>query len=149
MTAPSRSQFAPRRELGRTGFIATALGIGDLADRRLPIEQCVATARRAIDAGLNLIDTAPGYEDGYSEQIVGLAVRDVRDQVFVIDKIDALDAPVGPQIDASLQRLQLDHADAFVFHGLSSMSMFEQLSRPGGGFEQLAECIKAGKARFG
>ena len=145
----SRPQFEPQRALGRTGFVATALGIGDLADRSLPLDTCVATARRAIDAGLNLIDTAPGYEDGYSEQIVGLAIKGVRDQLFVIDKIDALDAPVAPQIDASLQRLQLDHADAFVFHGLSSMPMFEQLSRPGGGFEQLAACIKAGKARFG
>ena len=145
----SQPQFEPRRALGRTGFIATALGIGDLADRSLPLDACVATARRAIDAGLNLIDTAPGYEDGYSEQLVGLAVKDVRDQIFVIDKIDALDAPVGPQIDASLQRLQLDHADAFVFHGLSSMHMFEQLSQPGGGFAQMAACIKAGKVRFG
>lgn len=145
----SSPQFEPQRALGRTGFIASALGIGDLADRSLPLDTCVATARRAIDAGLNLIDTAPGYEDGYSEQIVGLAVKGVRDQLFLIDKIDALDAPVEPQIDASLQRLKLDHADAFVFHGLSSMPMFEQLSRPGGGFEQLAACIQAGKARFG
>ena len=37
--------FAPRRELGRTGFVATALGIGDLADRNVPIETCVATCR--------------------------------------------------------------------------------------------------------
>ncbi len=65
--------FSPRRELGRTGFIASALGIGDLADRSLPLETCVATLRRAIDAGLNVVDTAPGYEDGYSEQIVGEA----------------------------------------------------------------------------
>ncbi len=142
-------QFKPRRELGRTGFRATALGIGDLADRSLPLETCVATLRRAIHAGLNLVDTAPGYEDGYSEQIVAAAVRGVRDQLFVIDKIDALDAPVGPQIDASLARLQLDYADAFVFHGLSSMDLFEQLARPGGGFDQLAGCIQAGKARFG
>jgi 1-deoxyxylulose-5-phosphate synthase len=145
----SQLQFEPQRALGRTGFVASALGIGDLADRSLPLDTCVATVRRAINAGLNLIDTAPGYEDGYSEQIVGLAVKGVRDQLFLIDKIDALDAPVAPQIDASLQRLQLDHADAFVFHGLSSMPMFEQLGRPGGGFEQLAACIKAGKARFG
>ena len=145
----SQQHFEPRRALGHTGFVATALGIGDLADRSLPLDACVATTRRAIDAGLNLIDTAPGYEDGYSEQIVGLAIKGVRDQLFIIDKIDVLDAPVGPQVDASLQRLQLDNADAFVFHGLSSMHMFEQLSRPGGGFEQLAACIKAGKARFG
>ena len=141
--------FTSRRELGRTGFAASALGIGDLADRSLPLDTCVATVRRAIDAGLNLIDTAPGYEDGYSEQIVGLAARDVRDQVFLIDKIDDLAAPVEPQIDASLKRLQLDYADAFVFHGLSSLDVFERLSRPGGGFEQLAACIRAGKLRFG
>jgi aryl-alcohol dehydrogenase-like predicted oxidoreductase len=70
----SRQQFEPQRTLGRTGFAATALGIGDLADRSLPLDTCVSTVRRAIDAGLNLIDTAPGYEDGYSEQIVGQAI---------------------------------------------------------------------------
>ena len=51
------AQFRPRRELGHTGFTATVLGIGDLADRSLPLETCVATLRRAIDAGLNVIDT--------------------------------------------------------------------------------------------
>jgi 1-deoxyxylulose-5-phosphate synthase len=144
-----KNLFQPRRELGRTGYVATALGIGDLADRKLPLETLVATARRAIDAGLNLIDTAPGYEDGYSEQIVGQAIKGVRDRLFVIDKIDHADQPVGPQIDASLRRLQLDCADAFVFHGLSSMQTYEQLCRPGDGFEQLRGCIRAGKAHFG
>src|SRR4051812_5169384 len=107
-------RFPPRRELGRTGFVATALGIGDLADRGVPLETCVATARRALDAGLNVIDTAPNYEDGYSEQVVGRAVRErPRDSVFVIDKIDHHEEPVGPQIDDSLRRFGLDHADAF------------------------------------
>jgi aryl-alcohol dehydrogenase-like predicted oxidoreductase len=141
-------QFEPRRELGRTGFIATVLGIGDLADRSLSLDTCVATVRRAIDTGLNVIDTAPGYEDGYSEQIVGEAVKGVRDRPFIIDKIDDLDAPVGPQIDASLRRLQLDYTDAFVFHGLSSMETFQRLTQPGSGFDQLADCITAGKTRF-
>lgn len=141
--------FQPRRELGSTGFKASILGIGDLADRNLPLETCVATARRAIDAGLNLIDTAPGYEDGYSEQIVGAAVKGVRDQVFIIDKIDELEAPVAPQIEGSLRRLGLEATDAFVFHGLSSPEIFQRLMQPGGGFDQLANCIKAGKTRFG
>lgn len=141
--------FQPRRELGRTGFKASVLGIGDLADRNLPLETCIATARRAIDAGLNLIDTAPGYEDGYSEQIVGAAVKGVRDQLFVIDKIDELEDPVAPQIEASLRRLELAYTDAFVFHGLSSVEIFQRLMQPGGGFDQLHACIKAGKTRFG
>ena len=142
-------QFTPRRELGRTGFSASVLGIGDLADRSLPLDTCVTTLRRAIDAGLNVVDTAPGYEDGYSEQIVAAAVKGVRDRLFIIDKIDELDAPVGPQVDASLRRLELDYVDAFVFHGLSSMETFERLAQPGGGFDQLAGCIEAGKVGFG
>lgn len=139
----------PRRELGHTGFRAARIGAGDLADRRIPLATCVATLRRALEAGLNVVDTAPGYEDGYSEEIVGRAVAGMRDRVFVIDKIDQLDAAVGPQIDASLARLGLDHVDAFVFHGLSSLATFDALSLPGGGFDQLAACIAAGKVRFG
>src|SRR5919107_5819451 len=147
---PDTAPFAPRRDLGRTGFVATALGIGDLADRSVPLETCVATARRALAAGLNVIDTAPNYEDGYSEQVVGAAVRELpaRDGVFVIDKVDELDAPVGPQVDASLARLGLTHADAFVFHNLSSMETFERLAPPGGGVEQLGEGVAAGEAPF-
>ena len=68
------SLFPPRRTLGRTGFKAAMIGIGDLADRNVPLDQCVATVRRAMDAGCNVIDTAPMYEDGYSEEIVGKVV---------------------------------------------------------------------------
>jgi 1-deoxyxylulose-5-phosphate synthase len=145
---PAEPLFQPRRSLGRTGFQVTRLGLGDLADRNLPLETLLATARRALDAGLNLIDTAPGYEDGYSEQLVGAAVKGRREQLFIIDKLDELTAPVAPQIEASLARLQLEHTDAFVFHNLSSMEIFEQLCAPGGGFEQLDACILAGKTRF-
>jgi 1-deoxyxylulose-5-phosphate synthase len=146
---PANHPFTPRRPLGRTGFLATALGIGDLADRSVPIEACVATARRALDAGLNAIDTAPNYEAGYSEEIVGRAVRGLpRDRVFVIDKIDELEAPVGPQADGSLGRLGLDHTDAFVFHNLSDPAVFDRLCHPGGGFDQLADMVRAGKCRF-
>jgi aryl-alcohol dehydrogenase-like predicted oxidoreductase len=141
--------FTPRRALGRTGFRATVLGIGDLADRGVPIETCVATACRALDAGLNVIDTAPNYEDGYSEEIVGRAVRGrPRESVFVIDKVDDLDAAVGPQIDGSLGRLGLEYADAFVFHNLSTPSAFDRMCRPDGGFDQLAAAVRAGKCRF-
>jgi aryl-alcohol dehydrogenase-like predicted oxidoreductase len=145
----SQDSLPPLRALGRTGFCASRLGIGDLADRNLPLATCVATLRRAIAAGLNVVDTAPGYEDGYSEQIVAEAIKGVREQLFIIDKIDDLAAPVAPQIEDSLRRLQLDYTDAFVFHSLSSMEDFERLAGPGGGFDQLAACKEAGKTRFG
>lgn len=128
---PPPAPFSPRRELGRTGFVATALGIGDLADRGVPMERCVDTARRALRAGLNVIDTAPNYEDGYSEEIVGRAVEGVREQV-----------------EQSLGRLRMDHADAFVLHDLSSMETLERAMRPGGAFDQVGECMAAGRMRF-
>jgi aryl-alcohol dehydrogenase-like predicted oxidoreductase len=140
--------FSPRRALGRTGFVATILGIGDLADRQLSLRQLVATVRRALDAGLNLIDTAPGYESGYSEQIVGQALQGYRDSVFVIDKIDSLDKPVAPQIEASLTRLHMDYTDLFVFHNLSTLEAWSHITAPGGGMEQLDQAICAGKTRF-
>ena len=119
--AKAKFHFPPRRPLGRTGFVASVLGLGDLADRSVPVDDCVATVHRALDAGLNVIDTAPGYEKGYSEEIVGRALAGRRDGVFLVDKIDFHDEPVEPQVDSSLARLGLDRADAFIFHGLSTM----------------------------
>jgi len=142
------TKFLPDRFLGQTGFRATRLGIGDLADRNVPIDQCVATVHRAIDAGLNIIDTAPSYEDGYSEQIVGQALKGRRDGMFVIDKIDHFDQPVAPQIDGSLQRLQLDSTDLFLFHGVSTLEAWHQITALSDGMDQLTKCLQAGKTRF-
>lgn len=139
-------RFSPRRELGRTGFQATILGIGDIADRSVPIDLCVATVRRAMDAGLNVIDTAPSYEDGYSEQIVGAALKGRRDGMFVIDKIDFHDKPVSPQVEGSLGRLGMESVDAFVFHGVSTKDAWERVRTVG--MEELAACVQEGKCRF-
>jgi aryl-alcohol dehydrogenase-like predicted oxidoreductase len=130
-----------KRSLGSTGFQATALGIGDLADRSVPLEKCVATLHRAMDFGLNVIDTAPGYEAGYSEQIVGEALRGRRDGMFVIDKIDHLDEAVRPQVDTSLKALGLESVDLFVFHEVSKLEQWNRIIAPGGGMEQLAGCV--------
>ncbi len=141
-------RFTPRRELGRTGFIASRIGIGDVADRSVKRDDLVYTLHRAMDAGLNVIDTAPGYEDGYSEEVVGRALQGRRDGMFLIDKIDFIDQPIEAQVDASLARLGVEQIDAMVFHGISKLEQWEGLSAPGGGFDQLAECVRKGKIRF-
>ena len=125
--------FTARRELGQTGFQATQLGIGDLADRNVPLAECVATLQRALDAGLNVVDTAPMYEGGYSEEIVGAALRGRRAGLFVIDKIDELDAPVRPQAEASWRRLGFEDVDLFLFHGVSTLAEWHKLR-----FDELA-----------
>ena len=147
---PLSPLFSPRRLLGATGFAATQIGCGDLADRAVPLAQCVATARRALEAGINVIDTAPMYEDGYSEQIVGRALREsgLRQRVFLIDKVDLHDQPAGPQIDASLRQLGLDYTDAFVLHGLSTIDGWQRAAAPGAALEQIAAAIISGKTRF-
>jgi len=141
-------RFSPRRPLGRTGFVATALGAGDLADRAVPKERCVATLRRALDAGLNVVDTAPMYEDGYSEEIVGEALRGRREGVFLVDKIDHLDRPVPGQLDASLARLGLPAVDLLVFHSVPDVAAWRRLAGRGGGMAELGEEIARGRARF-
>jgi diketogulonate reductase-like aldo/keto reductase len=141
-------RFTPRRALGRTGFLATRVGAGDLADRTVAKERCVATLRRALDAGINLVDTAPAYEDGYSEEIVGEALRGRREGIFVVDKIDHLDRPVGPQLSGSLERLGLPSVDLLVFHAVSELGVFRRLAAPGGGLAELGEEIGRGRARF-
>jgi len=148
MSAAS-ARFQPRRPLGRTGFLATRLGAGDMADRQVPLETCVRTLGRALDAGLNVVDTAPAYEDGYSEEIVGRAVRGRRESVFLIDKIDHLHEPVAPQVAGSLSRLGLPSVDLFVFHACSTLADWAAVAAAGGGFDQLREEMAAGRARFG
>jgi aryl-alcohol dehydrogenase-like predicted oxidoreductase len=140
--------FSPYRELGRTGFHATRLGIGDLADRAVPLEHCVATLRRALDAGLNLVDTAPNYEDGTSEEIVGEALQGRREQVFLIDKIDHLHEPLAPQLEQSLRRLRVEHVDLLVFHACSRSADLARLLDGGGGFEQMQREVERGRVRF-
>lgn len=134
--------------LGRTGFEASEIGIGDIADRKVALKDAVFTLQRAMGFGMNLVDTAPGYEDGYSEEIVGYALQGRRDGIFLIDKIDQVLEPVAAQVDASLRALRVEHTDLFAFHSVSTLEEWRQIAAPGGGMEQLAQCIHAGKTRF-
>ena len=135
------------RPLGTTGFAASRIGAGDLADRTQTLESCVATLQRGMAWGINVIDTAPGYEDGFSEEIVGAAVKHQRDRVFVISKIDDLESPVEPQLIASLGRLQMGYLDGYVYHGLSDMDMYLRLRSSATGFAALIDLKARGLVR--
>jgi aryl-alcohol dehydrogenase-like predicted oxidoreductase len=123
------------------------MGAGDLADRSLGLDVCAKTLARALDAGLNVVDTAPSYEDGFSEQIVGRALAGRRDGIFVVDKVDHFDRPVPAQVDASIGRLGFA-PDLFVFHGVSRLADWEALAAPGGGMDRLSEEIRRATCRF-
>jgi aryl-alcohol dehydrogenase-like predicted oxidoreductase len=81
--------------------------------------QAIATIHAALDAGITLVDTAPGYGDGNSESIFGEALRGHRDDVVLATKVgyrgDA--RSVRESVEASLRRLQTGAVEVIQFHG--------------------------------
>ena len=118
------------RTLGRTGFDVSLLSLGSGGARVLgqalgyTQSQQTALVRRALDLGVNLIDTSAQYRD--SEAILGRALEDVpRDSYFLATKWLALeDGKLAPDpalltkgVEESLSRLRTDYVDVMMFHG--------------------------------
>jgi diketogulonate reductase-like aldo/keto reductase len=109
--------------------------------RRRKVE--IAALRAGIDLGLTLIDTAEMYGDGATETLLGEALANVRDQVFLVSKVYPQNAGRGRierACEASLQRLKTDHLDLYLLHWRGSVPLAETIE----GMEAL---IRAGKIR--
>jgi aryl-alcohol dehydrogenase-like predicted oxidoreductase len=136
----------PMRTLGRTGFRASilAIGTGELADN----EATVAAIRWLIDAGVNVIDTAPSYQGGRSEQIVGRAIQGRRARVFIATKTLARDAGGAyAEVRASLQRLNVRRIDLLMVHGAGDDAVLDAVLRRGGAVEGLERAKREGLIR--
>jgi aryl-alcohol dehydrogenase-like predicted oxidoreductase len=120
------------KTLGRTGLKVSVAGLGCGGHSRLgqtygnTIEQSVAVVRAAVDMGINFIDTATAYR---TEQIVGEAVRGMRDKVVISTKtaIQPWAEPKAPpftgaqvleQLEKNLARLGTDYIDLYNLHGI-------------------------------
>ncbi|MFH1137565.1 MAG: aldo/keto reductase [Pseudomonadota bacterium] len=82
-------------------------------------EQCVRALRLGIDLGLTLIDVAENYGGGHAEELVGRAVRGVRDQVLICTKVSPEHLAFDRTIEAcenSLKRLGIDTIDLYQIH---------------------------------
>lgn len=119
------------RPLGRTGIHVSPYTLGTMKFGRFgnpDHDECVRIVHRALDNGINLIDTADVYGgDGESEQIIGKALRGRRDDVVLATKFSG---PMGPDpnrrgnsrrwtvsaVEASLRRLGVDHIDLYQVH---------------------------------
>jgi aryl-alcohol dehydrogenase-like predicted oxidoreductase len=142
------SRLEPRRVLGRTGVPVTRLGIGDVADRKLGLDACVAAVVRALDHGLDLVDTAPNYENGFSEEILGHALAGRRG-VFVVDKLDDFASElVRPQVETGLARMKLERLDLVVFHAVKKPEDWRAIAARGGAMETLGRLQGEGLVRF-
>lgn len=141
------------RKLGDSGLEVSEISLGSWltygggVDR----ENAEACVRRALDIGINLIDTANGYANGGAETFLGELLRDIdRDSYVLATKVFF---PMGPddkglsaaqirkQLDASLQRLGVDHVDLYQCHRYDPDVPLEET------MGALTEAVREGKAR--
>ncbi|MBQ6267273.1 MAG: aldo/keto reductase [Clostridia bacterium] len=119
------------RTMGKLGVQASAFGLGCMrfngaasGDSTIDEQKAIALIRQAIDGGVNYLDTAYVYLDKTSEIVVGKALRDgYRDKVTIATKM-----PLGAVKDRAsmeallaeeLKKLQTDHIDFYLMHGLN------------------------------
>ncbi|SOR78928.1 MULTISPECIES: aldo/keto reductase [Streptomyces] len=147
-----------QRRIGTNGPVVSAIGLGCMGMSEFygPTDeaQSLATLQAALDSGVTLLDTADMYGKGHNERLVGRAVAGRRDQVVLATKfgirrddsdprqgrnIDSSPEHCRRAVDASLQRLGVDHIDLYYLHRKSPDIPVEET------VGAMAELVRAGK----
>jgi len=142
----------PRRPLGTSGVLVSALGLGGYHLALAKSErEGIRIVHAAVDAGVTFMDNAWEYHDGQSEQIMGKALVDRREQVFLMTKLcthgrDKREAM--RQLEQSLRRLKTDYLDLWQIHECVYHNDPERHFMRGGAVDALVEAKRQGKVRF-
>ncbi|MFT8335950.1 MAG: aldo/keto reductase [Acetobacter orientalis] len=115
-------------------------------------ENAARTIDKALDLGINVIDTAPVYGFGHSEDVIGRALEGKRDRVILATKVglnwqdgkvfrDSRPARIAQEVEDSLRRLRTDHIDLYQVHWPDPKTPIEETARA------LEKLVKAGKVR--
>ncbi len=139
------------RKFGNTGVNISVLGFGAM---RLPMiningnvvideDKAIPMLKKAYEGGVNYFDTAYMYCGGQSESIVGKALKDIRDKVYISTKYPNWSkgekADYRKTLEEQMRRLDVDYVDFYHFHGLNAKGYEEMLIGKG----LLKEAIKA------
>ena len=150
---PVQAAGLPRRTLGRSGLQVSVLAFGCGSRFLMYKDEQVALQilERAIDRGINYLDTAVGYGNGESERRVGQLMKRRRGDVLLATKLPesarTRDAALR-EAEASLKRLQTDHVDVLHLHSLGDEADLRKIEAPDGALKALYELRDQKVARF-
>ncbi|NLF32237.1 MAG: aldo/keto reductase [Planctomycetes bacterium] len=137
----------PTRPLGRTGFDVSLFALGGVTYNTLGDAEAAAVVHRALDLGVNYIDTAHSYKE--SERKLGPVIAERRDEVFLATKSTARDAGgMAAELEESFRRLRTDRLDLVQIHDLHTLEQVAQITAPGGALEAIERFRAEGRVRF-
>lgn len=137
----------PERPLGKTGHNVRLFSLGGQAtiEQQGTRDESVAIVNRAIDLGVNYIDTAAAYGRGISQRYIGEVMATRRDEVFLATKTHDRTREGSLQLlEQSLESLQTDHLDLWQLHNIMRTEQLDQIFSDDGAIHALQEARAQG-----
>ena len=133
-------------DLGRTGFNVSRIGFGGIPIQHVEQDNVNSIMAKAIDLGINFIDTARGYT--ISEKLLGNALIDKRERVYIATKSMARGKnDMTSDVELSLKNFKTDYIDLYQLHNIATMEDLNKVISGSGALETLYKLQKEGFVR--